>query len=203
MTAQRLPRGRHGLTREEVERAQRARILSALADTMAQRGYADTPVSAIIDAAGVSRETFYQLFSSKEDCFAAALADTVDRLSWGLRRQGTNPADSALDTFDRLLQSYLTALEGAPATARLFLIETYAAGPVAMARRLELQQQFAVSMAELFGVDKTPFGRFCGESLVAAIVSAVTARLVQTEPYVFVDLRRPLVALAGRLFLSA
>lgn len=202
MTAiSRLPRGRHQLSRDDVAAAQRARILAALADTMLERGYADTPVSAVLKAAGVSRETFYQLFASKQDCFSAALTDTIDRLASGIRlRAITDHPGPPLDTFDRLLAAYLSALAAAPATARLFLIETYAAGPDAMQRRLELQQQFIDAVALLFGVAESAFGRFCCESLVGAVVSAVTTRVVRNEPAALPELRRPLVALAGRLF---
>lgn len=202
MTSNRLPRGRHALTRTEVQGAQRARILSALADTMSERGYANTPVSAILSAAGVSRETFYQLFDSKEDCFAAALDDTVDRLASGLRREVLDQTAAPLDSFDRVLGAYLSALESAPSTARLFLVETYAAGPIAMNRRLELQGQFAAGIAQLFEVSDSSFGGFCADALIGAIVSAVTARIVPPGPFTLSGLRRPLVALAGRLFLS-
>ena len=65
----RLPRGRHGLSREEVVESQRGRLLRAMADAVADKGYAETSVAEVIARAGVSRETFYEQFSSKEDCF--------------------------------------------------------------------------------------------------------------------------------------
>ena len=68
----RLPAGRHGLTRDEVTSSQRARILMALAETMVEKGYVATTVADVLRAAGVSRETFYQQFSSKQDCFMSA-----------------------------------------------------------------------------------------------------------------------------------
>ena len=68
----RLPRGRHGLTRAEVESSQRDRLLDAMADAMSEQGYVATPVADVIKRAGVSRESFYELFSSKLDCFMSA-----------------------------------------------------------------------------------------------------------------------------------
>jgi AcrR family transcriptional regulator len=67
-----LPRGRHGLSREAVEGSQRTRLLRAMVDVMADKGYAGTSVADILRRARVSRETFYELFSSKEDCFMSA-----------------------------------------------------------------------------------------------------------------------------------
>ena len=40
-------------------------------EVVAERGYPETRVVDVIEVAGVSRKTFYELFSSKEDCFLA------------------------------------------------------------------------------------------------------------------------------------
>ena len=60
-----LPKGRHSLTRAQVEQAQRIRLAVAMADAMAERGYVGTPVAAVLERAGVSRETFYRLYDDK------------------------------------------------------------------------------------------------------------------------------------------
>jgi AcrR family transcriptional regulator len=75
----RLPRGRHGLPREAVADSQRIRILTAMIEVVAARGYADTRVVDVIGTAGVSRKTFYELFDSKEDCFLAAYDSLLGR----------------------------------------------------------------------------------------------------------------------------
>ncbi len=67
-----LPRGRHGLSREQVEASQRLRLMRAMAEVMAEKGYARTSVADILRRARVSRETFYELFDSKQDCFMSA-----------------------------------------------------------------------------------------------------------------------------------
>ena len=67
-----LPHGPHKLPREEVVRSQRGRLLRAIAEAMAERGYAETTVADVLRRARVSRDTFYQQFSSKQDCFIAA-----------------------------------------------------------------------------------------------------------------------------------
>ena len=62
---ERLPRGRHGLSREEVAAQQRTRILAATVDVVAELGYPETRVVDVIKRAGVSRKTFYELFDDK------------------------------------------------------------------------------------------------------------------------------------------
>ena len=85
-------------------RSQRDRILLAMADAMAENGYVGTSVAQIIRRAGVSRETFYEQFSSKEDCFTSAYDRAVELL---LERIGAERI-SVLPGPPTLYQSTLT-----------------------------------------------------------------------------------------------
>lgn len=76
----RLPRGRHGLPRELVERSQRERLLAAVVRVTAEKGYEATTVGDILGEAGVGRESFYELFDDKLDCMLAAHKILVDNL---------------------------------------------------------------------------------------------------------------------------
>ena len=59
--ADQLRGGNHGLTPEQVAESQRARILTAMRELVATHGYHDVPVASVIQHAGVSRKTFYEL----------------------------------------------------------------------------------------------------------------------------------------------
>ncbi|WP_222852460.1 TetR/AcrR family transcriptional regulator [Streptomyces piniterrae] len=185
-------------------------MLTATAEAMKDKGYAGTSVAEIIRRAGVSRETFYQQFRSKEDCFIQALDAATHQLA-GLLGDAWQPApDSAGTTspvapeevFRRLLRLYLRTLAERPAFARLFLVEVYAAGPEAMARRMEWQRWFADAIAEIFqvgaggGADEP---RFACEALVAAAAQLVTAHLAADDLRGLRGLEDPLVRLAVRL----
>jgi AcrR family transcriptional regulator len=192
-----LPRGRHGLTREQVVQSQRARIFRAMADAMAEKGYAATSVADVLRAAKVSRETFYEQFESKEDCFMSALeaaTDVVLAQAFATPPRGGSP----LERFDRGLRTYLDALAAHPELSRLFLIEVYAAGPAALERRAAVQQRFARVLDDTFG-RRTACDRFANEAIVAATSSMVTARLAAGDLKGLRALRRPLVGLARRL----
>jgi len=192
-----LPGGRHRLSREQVVASQRFRMLSAMADAMLEKGYAGTPVAEIIRRAGVSRETFYQQFHSKQDCFIQALDAAAEVLS-GLLGSPTAPGRAPQERFRGLLRTYLHTLADRPALARLFLVEAHAAGPEAMERRREVQSRFADSVAEVFGVSSGP-QRFACEALVAATAQLVTARLVAEDLEGLRALEDPLVTLAVQL----
>lgn len=205
----RLPRGRHGLTREEVATDQRRRMIDALAEEMAARGYAGTSVADILRSAGVSRETFYQQFRSKLDCFLAAFDVAADELFAPIRAQleplagapaTFGPADR-LEAFDELFGAYLRGITERPAHARVFLVEVYAAGPEAMARRMALQAQITDSVALLLGAGDER-GRFACKALVAAVSALVTPHLVADDLPGILALREPIVDLAARSLLA-
>jgi AcrR family transcriptional regulator len=77
----RLPRGRHGLPRELVERSQRERLLAGVVRVTATKGYEQTTVGDILGEAGVGRESFYELFSDKLDCMLASHKILLDDLA--------------------------------------------------------------------------------------------------------------------------
>ncbi|MGB8875435.1 MAG: helix-turn-helix domain-containing protein, partial [Solirubrobacteraceae bacterium] len=75
-----LPRGRHAAPRAVVREIQRARMLDAMVEAVADKGYARVTVADVIERAGVSRKTFYEQFANKEECFLAAYDAGVDGL---------------------------------------------------------------------------------------------------------------------------
>jgi AcrR family transcriptional regulator len=79
--AHKLPRGPHALPPSVVVAHQRERLLDATARAMAEVGYAELTVRCLIDRAGVSRRTFYQLFEGKDACVFAAHERAFGRLS--------------------------------------------------------------------------------------------------------------------------
>lgn len=103
---------------------------------MAEKGYAATRVADITEYAGVSRKTFYELFTDKEDCFLAAYdaitALLMDRLAKGL-------AAVADDSWERqvsaLLGEFLRFLAAEPAFARMCIVEVLGSGPRGLAKR--------------------------------------------------------------------
>ena len=54
------------------ERAQRAKLLEAMVQVVAEKGYAAATVADAVRVAKVSRGTFYELFDSKQACLSEA-----------------------------------------------------------------------------------------------------------------------------------
>src|SRR3954453_4401215 len=66
-----VPRGRHAPPLEVRLTVQRRRLFEAAATVFAARGFADATAEAISREAGMSKATFYEHFSNKEECILA------------------------------------------------------------------------------------------------------------------------------------
>jgi AcrR family transcriptional regulator len=133
LTKERLPAGRGDLSEPVLAHSQRERILVALAESVAQKGYEATTVTDIVKAAGVSRPTFFELFENKEDCLHAAmelsLADLMGRIVSAYSPDKPWPT-MVRDSAAALLELLATR----PAFARMAFVEA----PAASARAFEL-----------------------------------------------------------------
>jgi AcrR family transcriptional regulator len=196
-TVRRLPRGRHDLSREQVEADQRLRILLAVAETMSAKGYVHTPVADVIAAAGVSRETFYRLFDDKLDAFLAAF-DLVAELLVGTLTATLEAEGSPVERVERAVVAYLDAIALERGYARLFLVEVDAAGPTAIARRHEVQDRIVDGLAGVLGA-RSPSSRFACQLIVAAVSAMVVTPLVDDDPDAVRALGPPLVDHLRRL----
>jgi AcrR family transcriptional regulator len=197
------------LTREEVADDQRRRIMTAMAEVMAEQGYAGTSVADVIAGAGVSRQTYYQQFQSKLDCFlhafdaasAALFITTATRVAEITEAEVPIGPAERLEAFDVLFGAYLEGITSHPELARMFLIEVYAAGPEAMERRTRLQALVTDAVGALLGASDDR-GRFACQALVAAISALVTPRLAAGDLSGIRALRDPIVDLAARSLLA-
>jgi AcrR family transcriptional regulator len=142
-----LPRGPHRLEREVVLASQRGRMLDAIAQVVAEKGYGPATVADVIDRAGVSRKTFYEHFKDKEACFLAAYDAGVEVLLATMRDADRGLTDGHQRTRARV-RAYLDTLAAEPAFARTFLIEVAAAGPRALRRRREVHAAVAAFVAD-------------------------------------------------------
>jgi AcrR family transcriptional regulator len=139
-----LPRGRHGLPRAFVVSNQRERIIDALAVVCAGKGYAAATVEDVIAQAGVSRRTFYDLFSSKQECFLVAYELVMDRVLRAVERAYASENGQWPERMARLLRTLLTQLAAEPELARLVMVDVLAAGQPALERRDTALRRFEV-----------------------------------------------------------
>jgi AcrR family transcriptional regulator len=138
----RLPPGRHGLPRRFVARNQRERLIAGIADAVAENGYGGATIAQIARHAAVSRRTFYEHFSSKEECFVAAYETVMEELRERVGH-GFEEAEDWPHGIRAGIDAMLRFLAAEPALARLCMVEALVAGPVVVARYDAAIESFA------------------------------------------------------------
>jgi AcrR family transcriptional regulator len=160
-------------TPEPHDHAERA--LQALAEVVAEKGYAGAGVDAVLKRAQMSATTFYANFSGKDDAMLAAIDSACSQIMAAVlpafRRapdwpHGIRAAFGALFNF----------LASRPALANLVMVEVYAVGLEAMQRRMEglrPLQELIESGYEL--APETP--RITAEGIVGGVQTLAYRRL--------------------------
>lgn len=123
-----MPPGPHGIPPELVERNQRERLIAAMAEVCAERGYAESSVAEVAKRAGVSTASFYRQFKDKRECMLASFNELFGRLLAALEPgcDGSASAEARARTGARAAAALLA--EDLP-TARLLSVEIVAVGP--------------------------------------------------------------------------
>lgn len=144
----RFPSGVRKLPSDLIRAIQRERLIVAMLNAAAELGYLQTNVQDVIDRAGVSRPTFYEHFSNKEDCFLAAFDTSAERLRKKLETAARRGGDVWRDRVRHSLESLLDFAAREPDTARTMVVEARAASATAVRRRVELMDEFARCLDE-------------------------------------------------------
>jgi AcrR family transcriptional regulator len=142
-----LTGGPHGIPRAVVHEVQRGRLLDALAEVIAEEGYLDTTVHKILKRAGISRRTFYEIFTDKEDCFLVAYQEAADHVIVLVQRAcrlGGTPEIR----IENGLRAMFEFVEREPQVARMCIVEAMAAGEKARVRRAKTMERLTGLVAE-------------------------------------------------------
>jgi AcrR family transcriptional regulator len=177
----RLPPGRHGLPREFVVHNQRERLIAGLAEAIAENGYSGTTIAHITRHAAVSRRTFYEHFSSKDECFVAAY-DTVMAELRGRVSAAFEGAEDWPHAVKAGIGAMLEFLAAEPSLARLCMVEALVAGPVVVERYDAAIQSFVPYFQS--GREGRPpevlarLSPTTEEALVGGMVSLISRRII-------------------------
>ena len=146
-----LPRGgRHALTQEAVAASQRARMIDAVGQVVAAKGYGAATVADVIAHAGVSRRTFYEQFPKLEDCFLAAYEDGMRQLFGAIREALLEqPAAGWRERVRIAIETYLRTLAALPGASWAFAVEALAAGHTVLELRARVLQQWVAQWRAL------------------------------------------------------
>jgi AcrR family transcriptional regulator len=165
-----LPPGRHLVPPDFVAQNQRERLLLATAELVAERGYQKTTIELIAKTARVALSTFYEQFSSKEECFLAAFDETV-AAAGEVFAELLDPEQEWSEQISAAIEIFLEMVVKEPARARLCIVESQAAGGAALARYQGMLEVAAPKLRE--GRDHNPRAARLPDGLEVAIIGGL------------------------------
>ncbi|MEA2425967.1 MAG: hypothetical protein QOH13_2377 [Thermoleophilaceae bacterium] len=176
---QRLPRGRHKLSAEDVSASQRHRLLRAMSECVGKDGYEATTVPRVVARARVSRNAFYEHFEDKADCFVAMCEQHSAELLGAVTALGDRP--DWLTALRDGVDIYLRWWQERPDYCRAFFVELPAAGPRALAGRDRAFEEFGAMFGAMaaWARHADPQLPPLPERAVALLVYAITELIAQ------------------------
>ncbi len=176
-------------SRAQVQEIQRRRLIAVAVEAVQELGYARVSVAQIVSRARVSRKTFYEIFTGREDCFLAAfelgvsqarllMSEAYERKSgW---REGVRAA----------LASLLAFMEEEPGLTRLCVLEAPRAGEWASRRGAAVLAELAalIDRGRAFTSSGREPSALTAEIIVGGIFAVLHTRLLQEGDEPLMDL---------------
>jgi AcrR family transcriptional regulator len=182
-----------GVARVEVAEIQRVRIMQAIVEVVAERGYAGASVTVVCERAQLPRRAFYEVFDSREHCFAAVLDDGY-RQVWELIAGAVETAECWQDGVRAVLCAVLSFFDEHPELTRVWLIESLSAGSWVLERRARNLKTLTQVIVRRW---PTPAGLeelhpVVSVGVMGSIIGVIQAHILSAEP-------EPLITLLGLL----
>jgi AcrR family transcriptional regulator len=113
----------------DAEHPFRRRLLEGLSASITQRGYRETTIADIVRHARTSKRTFYQEFSSKEECFIELLRTSNEEMIAHIMG-AVDPEAFWQDQIRQAIGAYVDVIEARPAVMLSWIRELPALGAV-------------------------------------------------------------------------
>ncbi|HEU4975171.1 MAG TPA: TetR/AcrR family transcriptional regulator [Baekduia sp.] len=169
------------MSREEVQRNQRERILAATIEVASLNGYVNMSVEDIISTAGLSRRTFYDFYKGKEEAFLLAYEDVSRQLMEHVLGAVSLEGGFAERVRDAL-SAFLTFFAERPTYADVCIVEVLAAGPAAIERRNAVMSRLSGFVLQTVDELLPKRGRppeLAAETLIGGVYEVVYSRVLE------------------------
>lgn len=177
----RLPPGRHGIPANLVVEHQRLRLIAAMAEALAEHGYAEVTTTHVSKLAGVSTSTFYKHFGNLWDCALATYVAAADRLCEEIEA-ACAAADPRSEPLAVGVDAALGFFAAEPALAQLLSVQPpFEAAAIGAARRLLISRLAAMLRRGRGPEEATAGPPGLDERLVDATLAFVCTRLSSGE----------------------
>jgi AcrR family transcriptional regulator len=170
-----VPRGRHAPPLEVRLNVQRQRLFEAAARVFSTVGYADASAESISREAGMSKATFYEHFSNKEECILALVEAAGQASRMAVAAAATEAEEDFEAKVHARVHAFLRGLSLFPEMARVVMVDVIGVGPVGAAKRDEMLQAFGDFLVEenLRAHESYGAPRFASPDDAYAIVGAI------------------------------
>jgi AcrR family transcriptional regulator len=156
------------------------RALRAFTAVVAEKGYVETTVDAVLKRARMSATTFYAHFHGKEDAMLAAIDSACAQMV-----AATLPAFRRAPDWPNGIRSGFGALcnflASRPALAQLIAVEIFTAGSAAVERRSETLAPLEELITQGFEHEPEAPG-IAGEAITGAVLTLIRKRLRDSGP---------------------
>jgi AcrR family transcriptional regulator len=159
------------VTRTSAHADQRRRILRAVSEVVAERGYPDVTVELIVKRAHVSFKTFYKHYSGKEECFVALFDGALTTTEKTIRRRLAAEPGPWSDQVVLALRTLVEQIVSEPVIARAVIVESPTVGPAIIVR----YEQAAKAFVPLFraGRELNPRGKELPDTIEDTLAGSV------------------------------
>jgi AcrR family transcriptional regulator len=159
------------VTRSTAAADQRRRILRAVGELVAERGYSDVTVELIVKRAHVSYKTFYKHFAGKEECFIALFESTFATTEQVIRERLAAEPGEWSEQVVLALRTLVEQILDDPVIARAVIVESPTAGPGLTERYARATKAFAPLLRA--GRELNPRGSELPETIEETLAGSV------------------------------
>jgi AcrR family transcriptional regulator len=153
--------------------------------------------------AGVSRKTFYDVFSDREDCFLAVFDEAAARAT-GAVKDAAAGVEGWKERVRAGLSALLVFLGDEPGLGALLVVDVLSAGPSVLARRAKRIETLTGVIHQ--GRTETKPGEgpppLTAEGVVGAVLSVLHARMLERDGSPLLELLNPLMAMIVHPYLG-
>jgi AcrR family transcriptional regulator len=195
--------GRVGAGGQGVAEIQRARLLAAMADVVCEHGAGNVTVAHVVERAGISRRTFYELFEDRDECFLAAFDEGVALVSRCVLAV-YEPEAKWAERIRSALTAVLDFLDAEPSVGWLLVVGSLGAGAKVLERRREVLARAIVAVDAGRGEGKAGAGlaSLTAEGIVGAVSSVIHGRMIENGHPLLIELVNPLMSMAVMPYLG-
>jgi AcrR family transcriptional regulator len=111
------------MSQDERRAQRRSQLIAAAIEVYGERGYRQATVKAVCEAAGLTERYFYESFANSEDLLIASYYAVTYSVFGEISQSGAAPGATRAERARAMLRAYFGALQRAPRSARVFLVE--------------------------------------------------------------------------------